>query len=124
MVKVMVRLVADAVLVALLLFLSAGTLAWGRAWALLAVLIIIRTCGAIAVYRIHPQLMRERAALPRHKAQSLADRLLMLSVLATGFLGLPAIAGFDAFRWHALTRPAPPVASLGLLLFALDLSRR
>ena len=40
-------------------------------------------------------------------------------MLATGFLGLPAVAALDAFRWHLLPRPAPPVAAVGLLLFAL-----
>jgi protein-S-isoprenylcysteine O-methyltransferase Ste14 len=122
MVKVMVRLLADAVLVAMLLFLSAGTLAWARAWVLLAVLVVVRALGAVAVYRINPRLMRERAGLPMHKEQSLADRLLLLGVLATGFLGLPVIAGFDAFRWHALARPAPAVAGLGLVVFALGWS--
>lgn len=52
MFKVMVRLVADTVLVAILLFLAAGTLAWWRAWVLLAVLILIRALGALAVYRV------------------------------------------------------------------------
>ena len=40
--RVMARLIADAALVGLLLFVSAGTLAWGRAWVLLAVLLVVR----------------------------------------------------------------------------------
>ena len=106
MLRVMVRLVADAVLVASLLFLSAGTLAWPRAWVLLAVLVLIRALGARAVYRVNPGLLRERAGLPMHKDQPRADRLLLLGVLATGFLGLPIIAGLDRFRWHALPQPS------------------
>jgi protein-S-isoprenylcysteine O-methyltransferase Ste14 len=122
MLRVMVRLVADAVLVAILLFLSAGTLAWWRAWMLLTVLFLIRALGALAVYRVNPGLLLERAGLPMHKEQSWADRLLLLGVLATGFLGLPIIAGLDAFRWHALPQPAPLLAGLGLVLFALGWS--
>lgn len=122
MLSVMVRLVADAILVAILLFLSAGTLAWWRAWVLLAVLFLIRALGALAVYRVNPDLLRERAALPLHTEQSWADRLLLLGVLATGYLGLPIVAGLDAFRWHALPRPAALVAALGLVLFALGWS--
>jgi protein-S-isoprenylcysteine O-methyltransferase Ste14 len=122
MLRVTIRLVADAALVAILLFLSAGTFAWWRAWVLLAVLFLIRALGALAVYRVSPDLMRERAALPVHKEQSRADRLLLLGVLATGFLGLPIIAGLDAFRWHVLPRPASPVAGMGLVLFALGWS--
>jgi len=122
MLRVMVRLVADAVLVAILLFFSAGTIAWWRAWVLLAVLVLVRAIGAIAVYRIHSGLLRERAGLPIHKEQVWADRVLLLGVLATGFLGLPIIAGLDAVRSHALPRPTSWVSSLGLLLFALGWS--
>jgi protein-S-isoprenylcysteine O-methyltransferase Ste14 len=117
--KAIVRVLADAVLVAVLLFVSAGTLAWRPAWVLLVVMVVIRAVGAIAVYRINPQLVRERAGLPMHEAQSFADRLLLLGVLATGFLGLPVVAGLDVFRWHALTPPTPSVAGLGLVLFAI-----
>jgi len=48
--------------------------------------------------------------------------VLLLGVLATGFLGLPIIAGLDAFRWRLLSRPMPLVAGLGLVLFALGWS--
>ncbi len=119
MLRVMVRLVADAGLVAILLFVPAGTVAWRRAWVLLTVLVLVRAAGAIAVYRVNPGLLRERASLPIHKEQVWADRVLLVGVLATGFLGLPMIASLDAFWWHTVPRPAPPVADLGLLLFAL-----
>ena len=122
MLGVMVRLVADAALVGILLFVSSGTLAWWRAWVLLAVLLLVRSVGARAVYRVNPGLLRDRAGLPIHKEQALADRLLVLGVLATGFLGLPAVAGLDAFRWHVLPRPVPLVAGLGLVLFVLGWS--
>jgi hypothetical protein len=48
--RVMVRLVVDTFLVAILLFLSAATIAWWRAWVLLAALFLVRAIGAIAVY--------------------------------------------------------------------------
>lgn len=119
MLRVMIRLVADAVLVGVLLFVAAGTLIWWRAWVLLAVLLFVRVVGALAVYRVHPRLLQERAKLPIHEGQPWVDRLLLLAVLATGFLGLPVIAGLDASRWHWLPRPVQPVAALGLVLFAL-----
>ena len=93
MLRVVARVVADALLVALLLFASAGTLAWGRAWTLLAVLLVVRVLGAVTIFRINPALLRERAKLPIHEDQPRTDRLLVLGVLATGFLGLPAVAG-------------------------------
>jgi protein-S-isoprenylcysteine O-methyltransferase Ste14 len=68
---------------------------------------------------VHPALVKERAGLPVHADQPRADRLLLFAVLATGFLGLPAVAGLDAFRWRLLPAPPPPVAAAGLVLFAL-----
>lgn len=119
MLKVLVRLVADAALVGALLFLSAGTLSWWRAWVLLGVLLLVRTTSALAVYRVSPALVQERAGLPIHRDQPWTDKLLLLSVLATGFVGLPVIAGFDVFRWQVLPRPRQLLATLGLLLFVL-----
>ena len=119
MLRVVIRLVVDSALVAAVLFLSAGTLTWWRAWVLLAVLLLVRTVGAFAVHRINPGLLRERAGLPVHADQPRADRVLVLAVLGTGFLGLPALAGLDVFRWHFLPQPVPPVAGFGLLVFAL-----
>ena len=119
MLRVMARLIADAVLVAVLLFMSAGTVAWARAWVLLGTLFLVRAVGALAIYRVNPELLRERARLPIHDGQLLADRALLFGVLATGFLGLPIIAGLDAFRWHALSTPAPLITDLGLALFAV-----
>jgi protein-S-isoprenylcysteine O-methyltransferase Ste14 len=117
--RVMARLIADAALVGILLFTSAGTLAWGRAWVLLAVLLVVRAAGARAVYRVNPALLQDRARLPIHADQPWTDRLLLIAVLSTGLLGLPIVAARDAFRWHALPRPAPLLGGLGLALFAL-----
>ena len=119
MLRVFIRLVADAALVGILLFVSAGTLSWWRAWVLLAVLLVGRTVGAVAVYRVNPSLLLERARLPMHADQPRTDKLLLLAVMATGFAGLPVLAGLDVFRWHLLPRPAGPLANVGLALFAL-----
>ena len=116
---VIARLLADALLVGSLLFLSAGTLSWWRAWVLLAVLLIVRAAGAFVVQRVSPDLLRERAGLPVHRDQPWSDRVLLLAVLATGFLGLPVIAGLDAVRWHGSPPPPHWLSSLGLVLFAL-----
>jgi protein-S-isoprenylcysteine O-methyltransferase Ste14 len=119
MLRILVRLVADSALVAIALFVSAGTFAWPRAWVLLAVMLVVRIVSAVAIYRVNPSLLRERAKLPIHADQPLTDKLLLLAVIATGFVGLPLIAGFDVFHWHVLRRPAPVVGSLGLVLFAM-----
>lgn len=113
------RLLADAILVGLLLFIGAGTRAWWEAWVLLAVMLFVRSLSAIAVYRVSPELLRERAGLPLHADQPFSDKVLLFGVVVFGFLGLPFLAGLDVFHLHLLPRPTPIVARLGLLLFAL-----
>src|SRR5262249_15361787 len=78
-----------------------------------------RTVSAVAVYRVNPALLQERARLPIHGEQPWIDKLLLLAVLSTGFVGLPIIAGCDVFRWQVLPPPAPLLANLGLILFIL-----
>ena len=119
MVVVVARLFADTVLVGTALFVSAGTLAWVRGWVLLATLLLVRIAGAAVVYRVNPALLRERAKLPIHDGQSWTDRMLVASVVATGFVGLPAIAGRDGFHWQLLPRPSWWLADIGLVLFIL-----
>ena len=119
MTRIVIRLIADAALVALALFISAGTIVWWRAWVLLAVLLGVRIVGAYVVYSINPALLRERAALPIHRDQPLTDRILLPAVLATGFLGIPVIAGLDVFRLHLLSPPGDVLSTIGIVLFAL-----
>jgi protein-S-isoprenylcysteine O-methyltransferase Ste14 len=119
MFRVLTRIVADAVFVAMVLFIAAGTLAWQRAWVLVAVLLVVRTLSAIAVFRVNPALLRERAAVLIHPHQPRTDRLILLAFMATAFVGVPAVAALDAFRWHMLPSPPFLLASVGLGLFAL-----
>jgi len=119
MFKVFSRLVADAALVVILLLVSAGTLAWWRAWVLVGVMLVVRISSAVAVHRVNPALIEERAKLPIHGDQPRTDRLLVFAVLGMGFVGLPIIAGFDVFRWHVLSRPVPMISLLGLVVFTV-----
>ena len=105
--------------VGVLLFLSAGTLRWWRAWVLLAVLLAERVATAVAVYRVNPDSLRDRAKPPFHPDQPWADRLLLFGVIMTGFVCLPIVAGIDVTRWHILPRPVPLIGSFGLFLFAI-----
>ena len=117
--RVLVRVVADAVVIAAVLFVAAGTLAWPRAWALLAVLLVVRTASAIAVLRVNPDLLRERASVLVHRGQPRADRVILLAFMATAFVGVPAVAALDALHRHVLPAPPPWLAGTGLVLFAL-----
>jgi hypothetical protein len=57
-------LVGYAALFALLLFAGAGTLDWPAAWILLAVLVAVQAWGNVRIYRVSPELVRERAKGP------------------------------------------------------------
>ena len=105
--------------VAAALFVAAGTLDWPRAWILLAVLFVVRMLSAIAVYRVNPTLLRERATVLIHREQPWADRIVLLAFMGTAFIGVPAVAAFDVFHWHLLPAVPPFLAALGLILFAV-----
>jgi protein-S-isoprenylcysteine O-methyltransferase Ste14 len=119
MLRVLLRIVADAVVVAIVLFAAAGTLAWPRAWVLLAVLLVVRVLSASAVFRVNPTLLRERATVLVHRQQPWADKVLLLAFMTTAFIGVPAVAALDVFRWHLLPSPSALLATFGLFLFAL-----
>lgn len=104
---------------AIVLFVSAGTLSRWSAWVLLVVLLVTRTISAAIAHRVNPMLLQERAGLPLHGDQPCADRLLVLGVLGAGFLGLPAVAGLDRFHWHLFPGPGVVLGGAGLVVFAL-----
>jgi protein-S-isoprenylcysteine O-methyltransferase Ste14 len=119
MLSVLARVVADAVIVGAVLFGVAGTFAWPQAWVLVAVLLVVRVLSALAVFRVNPGLLRERATVLVHHDQPWADRLILLAHLAMSFLALPAVAAVEAFHWRVLPGPPALLASTGLVLFVL-----
>ena len=104
-------------LFAFLLFVPAGTFDWWRAWVLLGVLLVMRGWGTASVYRVNRDLLVERTKLPVQRGQPLADRVLLLSFMAT-FAGLVAFCALDVWRLHLAGKPPVLVSAAGLLLFA------
>ena len=119
MLTVLLRVVADAVVVAIVLFAAAGTTDWPRAWVLLGVLLVVRVLTAIAVFRVNPSLLRERATVLAHRGQPLADRVILLAYMTTAFIGVPVVAALDQFHWRVLPVRSSAVAAIGLLLFVV-----
>jgi protein-S-isoprenylcysteine O-methyltransferase Ste14 len=119
MIKVLVRVVADAAMIAAVLFAAAGTVAWPRAWVLVAVLLVVRIITAIVVFRANPTLAQERATVLIHEGQPWADRAILLAFMTTAFIGVPAVAALDVFRLRLLPAPPTYLAAIGLALFAL-----
>jgi hypothetical protein len=73
--------------------------------------------GARVVFRANPSLLLDRAKPPIHSGQPQSDRFLVLAVLATGFVGLPIIAGLDRFHWQAMSPPSLALSAFGLVMF-------
>lgn len=98
------------------LFLPAGTLGWWRAWVFLGVVFVCAAASTMSIYRIHSGILEERFKPPIQKGQPLADKIVVLLLLA-GFMGLLVFIPLDIFRFHLAVGPGPLVSSLGLLLF-------
>jgi protein-S-isoprenylcysteine O-methyltransferase Ste14 len=109
--------VAYEALFAAVLIAPAGTVAFPRAWILLAVLLAIRVWGTIAVFRAQPELLAERAKPVIQEGQPAVDRVLLIAFMASYAL-LVAFSSADAARWRLLGAPPLPVSVLGLALFA------
>jgi len=106
-------------IVAVCLFSVAGTADWWRGWTLVVTLLTIRVVGAVVVSSKNPALLRDRAKPPVHADQPRSDKLLVVCILATGFLGLPMLAAADVFHLHAVPKPPSIVANAGIALFAM-----
>jgi protein-S-isoprenylcysteine O-methyltransferase Ste14 len=100
-----------------LLFLPAQTFVWWRAWVFLGVVFVSYLATMLCIFPGREELLNERFKPPVQKGQPLADKILVLLLLAT-FLGLIVCIPLDVFRFHLMARPGSLVAVLGLVLFA------
>lgn len=98
------------------LFLAAWTLRWPRAWVVVGVVVAGGVASMFGIFRTRPDLLAERLKPPIQKGQPLADRVIIVLLLAS-FFGLMAFAALDVFRWRLLGEPGLAVSVLGLVLF-------
>jgi protein-S-isoprenylcysteine O-methyltransferase Ste14 len=99
-----------------LLFLSAGTLGWWRAWGFLGVVFVGAVASTVGVLRANRALLEERFKPPVQKGQPRADQIVVLLLIAA-FLGEIVFIPLDVFRLHLITKPGTFVSSSGLALF-------
>jgi len=103
-------------IMAALLFVPAGTLAWPQAW----VLLIVMAGGSIAIcawlYRHDPALLAQRLSSPVQRDQPRWDRILLSGLLAYFAIWL-AVMGLDAVRfgWSHVPTWAQVAGALALL---------
>lgn len=98
-----------------LLFLPAGTFDWSRAWVFLGLVIVGTTATMMIVFPGREDLLKERLKPPVQKGQPLADKIIVIMLIAA-FLGLIAFIPLDVFRFHLMGKPSALVSSLGLIL--------
>jgi protein-S-isoprenylcysteine O-methyltransferase Ste14 len=115
--KLILGVISNVAIFGVSLFLPAGTLDWWRAWVFLGVVLMAAVASTAALYRYDMALLEERFKPPMQKGQPLADKILVLLLIAT-FIGLVVFIPLDVFRFHLLASPGTVVSSAGLLLFA------
>lgn len=101
-----------------LLFGPAGTLRWWRAWVFLAVVLVGAVMSTVTLFRAETGLLEERFKSPVQKGQPLADKIVVVLLLAA-FVGATAFIPLDVFRFHLLPRPGLLVSCFGLILFVV-----
>ena len=111
-----VGIVLNVAIFGVTLFLPARTWDWWRAWVLLG-LVFLGTAGStISLARADRGLLEERLKPPLQKGQPVADKIVLILLLAT-FAGLMVFIPLDVFRFHLIRAPGGFVSSLGLMLF-------
>ena len=118
MIKPALNEIANDLLVGAVLFATAGTLTWWRAWVLLVTIVSIRLIGTLSIQRVSPELLRERARFPLRRDQSSLDKILLPSCMAAYAL-VVAIDGYDANHFPVLGTPNAGISIVGLALVVL-----
>jgi len=96
-----------------LLFVPAGTLAWGRGWSFLALMLVSMTVAIAYLWRVNPDIFSARSSIKRGTE---GWDLVLLPLIIGSIVAIPVVAGFDDGRFHWL--PLPDwVVWLGYLLF-------
>jgi len=96
------------------LFAPAGTVKWPRGWILVALLAVNRIVALVRLYRVSPALLAERSKGPLQSGQTLADKLLLPTFMAS-YAGLVAFVSADHFRFDLLGHTSALASCVGLV---------
>ena len=114
--KVIAGVVFNVAFYALLLFVPAGTLRWWRAWAFLAVTVIVMAAAIFSILPDSADLFSQRAKGIIQKGQPLWDRVLVI-LLVVSYVGQIIFIPLDVFRFHVVPKPGALISVLGLALY-------
>jgi len=101
-----------------LLFLPARTLDWWRAWVFLGVVFVGAVASTVSLFRVNKGLLEERFKPPIQEGQPLADKIIVVLVIA-GFVSVIGFIPLDVFRFRLMAKPGTVVSSFGLVLFVV-----
>jgi protein-S-isoprenylcysteine O-methyltransferase Ste14 len=102
--KLTVRTLIWLGITGILLFGSAGTLAWPQAWLFILEFGVLGLASGIAIAGSDPELLRERMRSPVQRGQKSWDRALMIPMFAI-WMAQYVVAGLDAVRFHTSEMP-------------------
>jgi len=116
--RLIVSTIASVGIIALLLFVPAGTLNWPRAWVTIGIFLIGSVVTVVDLLRVSPALLNERLKSPFQKGQPVSDKIVLV-VLVVGFYCMIAFTALDVFRLHIIRMPPIWVSVVGLVLFLI-----
>jgi len=116
--KLIVQSVLWYSLMAGILFVAAGSVAWPGAWVFLIEMIVLGTASAFWLLHFDPELLKERLKAPIQHGQSAADRWIMGTFLALWCAWLVAM-GLEVC-WLGVPY-APWTGTAGALLIAASI---
>jgi protein-S-isoprenylcysteine O-methyltransferase Ste14 len=114
--RLVLTVVGPLVLVGVLLFLAAGTLAWDKGWLFLLVFVTAQAIIVLYIVRVNPELLVART---RWRWASRRD-LMVSSLTMAALLVIFPVAALDDGRWHWCPQPWW-VCCLGYVLFLAGL---
>ena len=106
LVQACTKFFAGVILVALLLFLPAGTMAFPKGWLLMSVLFIPMFLGGLVMWRKSPELLARRLKAKEEQGEQRTVIALSGTMFLAGFL----LAGLN-FRFHWSELPSAIVAA-------------
>jgi len=116
------RLLIVSGLFPLILFVAAGRWDWGMGWALVAAMVLATLFSRLAAFRVHPDLLDERAGSLQHENTKAWDRRLSPLMALTPLLVL-LTAGLDhRFGWTGEIAAIIQVIALGFVILGYGFS--
>ena len=115
--KWLIQLVLWQGVMAILLFVPAGTINWTGAWIFLIETFVVSAAFGLWLARHDPALLKERLRSPIQKGQSIQDQI-VTGVLVLLYFGWFAFMALDAirFKWSSVPAWLQGPAALGVLV--------